>query len=409
MRIAVYDMVGNPGGGSRFLESLLLAIQERRPGLRITYFGNPASIRREGHYDLLAARGISMESLTSVRLASEGMLGIPWTAKFVRSLQKRREKLPFLPSSVTGGKLRTEIEKTGNDFDLAYFPWPYLVACPRLRVPIVGTFHDFNFRYFFGLPIFNKPQLSVLENAMPEWLARVVPIVSTRFMASEASVHFPACRDRVRVVYLAPLLPDAGISLPEAEEIVGGLGVRRPYVIYPTHLTVHKNIGPLAVAMSLLEQMGHSVSLVLTGFGTEVATGRACAYGVAREAGIPNVLGLGYVTNRQMDALIRCASAVASTSLYEAGNGPGLDAWARGVPVAMSAIPPFLEHMEVHGVRAKVFDPRDPRDIAGKIGEILSNPEAARRDAAISLENIRNLTWSQTADGYLSVFDELMG
>src|SRR5512139_303508 len=147
-----------------------------------------------------------MESITSMRLASEGIFGIPLTAKFVRSLQKRREKLPFLPSSVSGGDLRMEIEKTGNDFDLAYFPWPYLVACPRLRVPMVGTFHDFNFRYFFGLPIFNKPQWSMLNSATPEWLARVVPVVNTRFMASEAAVHFPACRDRVRVVYLAPLL-----------------------------------------------------------------------------------------------------------------------------------------------------------------------------------------------------------
>jgi len=409
MRIAVYDTVGNPGGGSRFLESLLLAFKERRPGLRITYFGNPASIRREGHYDLLAARGISMESVPSLRLASEGILGIPWTAKFVRSLQKRRGKFPFLPPSVCGGNLRMEIEKTGNDFDLAYFPWPYHVACPRLRVPMVGTFHDFNFRYFFGMPIFNKPQLSMLDSAMPEWLARAVPVVSTRFMASEAAAHFPACRDRVRVVYLAPLLPDAGIGRPEAEGIVGGLGVRTPYVLYPTQLTVHKNIGPLAVAISLLEEVGHSVSLVLTGLGTEAVKGRACAHGVARGEGNPNVLGLGYVTNRQVDALIRCASAVVSTSLYEAGNGPGLDAWVRGVPVAMSAIPPFLEHLEVQGVRAKVFDPRDPRDIAGKIGEILSNPEAARRDAAISRENIRSVTWSQTADGYLSVFDELVG
>jgi glycosyltransferase involved in cell wall biosynthesis len=106
-----------------------------------------------------------------------------------------------------------------------------------------------------------------------------------------------------------------------------------------------------------------------------------------------------------MDALIRCASAVVSSSLYEAGNGPGLDAWARGIPVAMSGIPPFVEHVEVQGVRAKIFDPRDPLDIAEKIGEILSDPERAREDAQESLRRIREVTWERTAEQYLSVFE----
>jgi glycosyltransferase involved in cell wall biosynthesis len=187
------------------------------------------------------------------------------------------------------------------------------------------------------------------------------------------------------------------------------MGVRFPYVIYPTHLTVHKNLGPLLVAISILEKRGHDVSLVVTGSGTQAASGRACPYGVVRGVLPPNVLGLGYVTNRQMDALIRCAAVVVSSSLYEAGNGPGLDAWARGVPVAMSRIPPFLEHVEVQGVRAKLFDPRDPRDIADKIGEILSEPARAREDAMESLLRIREITWKKTAEEYFSVFDQAVG
>jgi glycosyltransferase involved in cell wall biosynthesis len=404
MRLAVFDTVGNFGGGSRFLESLLPALKECRPGVEIVYYGNPASVRREGHLAPLSSAGIAVKSLLSQRLASDGILGFRRTAKLVRSVQKRCADVAFLPASVAGAVHR-EIERVGNDCDVAYFPWPYLLECPRLRVPMVATFHDFNFRYFFGLPVFNDRQSERLNRTSPDWLARATPVVSTRFMASEAAALYPECRGRIQVVYLAPLLPDSGIGREEAEGIVRGMGVRFPYVIYPTHLTVHKNIGPLLVATFLLGQQGRDVSLVLTGSGTQAATGRACPNGVARGVSPPNVTGLGYVTNRQMDALIRCASAVVSSSLYEAGNGPGLDAWARGIPVAMSGIPPFLEHVEVQGVRAKIFDPRDPSDIAEKIGEILSDPDRAREDAQESLRRIREVTWRRTAEQYLSVFE----
>lgn len=408
VRVAVFDTVGNFGGGSRFLESLLPALKECRPLTEIVYFGNPASIEREGHKERLSMHGIGVEALPSLRLASEGILGIRGTAKLVRSLQKRSGELPFLPPSLAGA-VHKEIERTAEGFDLAYFPWPYLVECPRLRVPMVGTFHDFNFRYFFGLPIFNDRQMKTLRVTLPQWLDRTVPVVSTKFMASEAADFYPGCRDRIRVVYLAPLLPDSGVGKDEAEIMVREMGIRPPYLLYPVQLTVHKNIGPLLSAIYVLEGMGHPVSLVITGMGTEAATGRACAHGVLTGHERPNVFGMGYVDNRRMDALIKCAAVVVSTSLYEAGNGPGLDAWVRGVPVAMSAIPAFLEHVEAQGMRARVFDPRSPRDIAEKIGEILSDPSRAREDAEESLRHIREVTWRKTAEGYLSVFDEVLG
>lgn len=118
--------------------------------------------------------------------------------------------------------------------------------------------------------------------------------------------------------------------------------------------------------------------------------------------------GLGYVSNEQIDALIQCARVVVSTSLYEAGNGPGLDAWGKGVPVAMSDIPSFTEHLEIQGVKAQVFDPRSPLDIANKIDEILLNPAQAQRDAKTSFEAISRWNWDVAAKKYLAVFDEAL-
>ncbi len=63
-----------------------------------------------------------------------------------------------------------------------------------------------------------------------------------------------------------------------------------------------------------------------------------------------NIYGLGYVDNVEIDGLIQSAHIVVNSSLYEGGNGPGFDAWSRGIPVAMSNIPPFLEHVAYHDV-----------------------------------------------------------
>jgi glycosyltransferase involved in cell wall biosynthesis len=115
------------------------------------------------------------------------------------------------------------------------------------------------------------------------------------------------------------------------------------------------------------------------------------------------------VSNDQIDALIQCATVVVSASLYEAGNGPGLDAWARGVPVAMSNIAAFMEHIEVQGVKAFVFDPRDPRDIAAKLREVLDDPDRARSEAEMSRRALENLTWRNCAAQYLQVFEQAAG
>jgi glycosyltransferase involved in cell wall biosynthesis len=92
--------------------------------------------------------------------------------------------------------------------------------------------------------------------------------------------------------------------------------------------------------------------------------------------------------------------------LYEAGNGPGLDAWGRGTPVVMSEIPSFREHLDTLGVKAKLFDPRSPADIALKISEVLDRPEEARKDAESSMASIRKKTWESAANAYYQVFLE---
>jgi len=273
---------------------------------------------------------------------------------------------------------------------------------------MAGIFHDYNYKYYFSAEAMLSSMESFLNKHMPQWLANSTPIVSTEFMKSEVQKFYPEFGDKVRVVPIAPMGDISNFSREEARDIVSKTGISGKYILCPTQMKGHKNLGPLISAHSILRKEGYPGVLVFTGAGTEAINGRACEIGIERTVHSQDVYGLGYVSNEQIDALIQCADVVVNPSLYEGGNGPGFDAWAKGVPVAMSNIPPFLEHLQTHDVRAEIFDPRSPKDIAEKIDRILKNPEKALNDIEHSKEAISRFTWEGSAQGYLNVIEEAL-
>lgn len=409
MKIAVIDHVGNYGGGSRFLRALLPAIKALSPEIRMTYFGNPASMARESIQSEFSGAGIAVMPLKSVQLSSKGFFGIDISAKTIKFFQEYfRRQIRYLPY-VLSGEVHREVEKKVRGYDLAFFPWPFFISVPNLACPIAGIFHDFNFKYYFsGACTFSVQQEARLNREVPEWLEKTTPIVSTHFMANELAKFYPEYAHKTKVVHLGANSLMSTIDDEQARKIISTLGVRAPYILYPTNTAAHKNIGRLLLSLPFLREKGFDVKVVLTGPGTERIRGRSCDIGVELGHVEEDVLGLGYVSNVQMDALIQCASVVVSTSLYEAGNGPGVDAWGLGVPVAMSNIPAFIEHMEVQGVRAEVFDPHNPKEIALKIEAILSNPDKAKSDACHSREALRKTTWEKIAMQYLNIFEDIL-
>lgn len=409
MKVAVIDHVGNHGGGSRVVRALLPAIARADPSVRLVYYGNPGSMRREDVVSELAAAGVASHPLASLAMASGVLSGSPVLVKAGSLAQARlRQAFPGLPHRISGDVCR-EVETRVRGFDLAFFPWPFFMRPPRLDCPSVGIFHDLNFKYYFsGSDTFSRRQRQELESDTAHWLRTAVPVVSTDFMASELRHFYPGAAHSVRRIYLAPLGGSMPMASERAEHIVNALGISPPFMLCATHMCSHKNVGPLIAAQAQLKAQGRDLTLVLTGSGTDALSGRATEIGVRLDPTGGDVVGLGYVSNDQIDALVQRAAVVVNPSLYEAGNGPGMDAFGRGTPVAMSNIPPFAEHVHCQGMHAQLFDPRSPDDIADKIAFILDNPEIARQDAARSRAALAELTWDRTANEYLSLFREVI-
>jgi glycosyltransferase involved in cell wall biosynthesis len=406
MRIAVVDHIGNHGGGSRVVRLLLPALTRIDPALQLVYLGNPSSIDREGLHGVFRGTGIRVEALRSLSLRGRLAGRSRYAHRAVDLLQTGLlSRHAFLPVSISGDTAREISSRLQRGFDLVFYPWPFLLRFPAAPCPAVGIFHDFNYRYYFGgTSVFSAQQRALLESEMPRWLDGCVPVVSTQFMARELAEFYPQHARRVRVVPLAPLGGVERVMPDAARAVVDDLGVTGPYLLYPTHMCTHKNVGPLLAALALLNGQGRGLKLVLTGAGTDEIRGRAHALGVRLGLSDPDVIGMGYVSNLQMNCLVQCASVVVSPSLYEAGNGPGLDAWGLGVPVAMSDIAPYREHVDTIGVRAQMFDPRSPQSIADSIRAILDDPDRAALDVQASTAALARLTWDSTAAGYLEIF-----
>ncbi len=405
MKIAVIDHLSNPGGGSRVVRSLLAAMQKVRPDLEITFFGNPRGIERENIEEIARAQGIKVRRLSSMTWSGRDIFGIKGSRHIIALLQRKLEGLLSLLPVYFSGRLDKELQQVVQDFDVAFFTWPFHLKCPDLECPMVGIFHDFNFRYWFGAGMAAPWIQKFLEVHTPILLEHMTPVVSTEYMKTEVQKFYPQFGDKVHVAPIAPMSNLSQIDEATIEKIHQKFKLPKKFLLAPTNASQHKNLGPLMAATEILRKRGYDIPLVIVGIGTEIYNGRSCPEGIELGMAPQNIYGLGYVDNVEIDGLIQSAQIVVNSSLYEGGNGPGFDAWSRGIPVAMSNIPPFLEHVAYHDVKAAIFNPRSADDIADKIAYLLDNPDKARENAEHSLKAISRFNWEMTAEKYLSVFD----
>jgi glycosyltransferase involved in cell wall biosynthesis len=191
---------------------------------------------------------------------------------------------------------------------------------------------------------------------------------------------------RVHVVPNAPSL---------RVDATGGCGpsperAERPYLLAIGDLRGKKNLERLADAW---ERSGLPHRLVVAGAG-----GGAGAERIARGLRARGVELPGYLPDAELDALLRGADVLVHPSLFEGFGLVLLEAMARGVPVACSAIPSLRE---TAGGAAVLFDPRDPDDLARALHEAL-----ARRDAlaAAGRTRVAGFTWDRSAAETAAVY-----
>jgi glycosyltransferase involved in cell wall biosynthesis len=406
MKIAVVDHFLNPGGGARIIRALLPAMKKVNQDLDITFFGTAHGIKRERLDEVAIPNGIKVKTLQSTALSGKDLFKIKGSRFVISLLQNKWSKWQNLLPFYLSGKVHKELESRVKGFDIAFFTWPFHLECPKLACPMVGIFQDFNYKYYFSSNVSTPWMTQSLNTHIPDLLAQFTPIVTSQFVADELRKFYPSYGKDVRVVPIAPM--GERRNEEAVKKTLDKFQIKKKFLLYPTNTASHKNIGPLLAALPLIKKQGHDICLILAGLGTENINGKACEQGVELCNEERDVFGLGYVSNDEINALIQSATAVVNCSLYEGNNGPALDAWAQGTPVAMSEIPPFVELLSTFNVKAAIFDPRSPQNIADKIGYLLAHIEETAQDVISSKKAMEQYTWEKCALQYLNIFSELI-
>jgi len=437
MKVAVVYHVPSPGGLTRFTHALIDGLLSADRDVAIDYYVSDRLLEADRVPPFVDARrartiGLSDPDVIDSNLDDRNRL-VQWVNMRLSGHRHIRAAVGELyqwmwSAAVRIGKRRPgkhwyqfaltpEMVDSLSTYDVVYFPFPYYIDPAPIGAPVVGTFHDMNHKHFPGS--FHGRLLRQMDRQLRYWTTRAdAAVVSTRFIQEDLLHYYPGAAGRCSIVYVPPY---STVSLSEVarQSVLARFGLRdEGFILYPSNQAVHKNLlGLVAAADIIKRQNGHlSYPIAFTGFGTgKLGSGTVRSFAEVDEFLASSslivgedVLGLGFVTDEEVDTLTRSARTVVSTSLYEAGCGPALDAWQFGVPVAFSNIPPFVEQLEALGVEAWTFDPRDPEDIARVLARALAEREVSLAMAARSKEAISGHTWQRAAEAYLRVFEQAL-
>ena len=282
--------------------------------------------------------------------------------------------------------------------DVVWYPWNWLNP-PARRAAMATTICDL-------VPMLQLDHRwwKVLKRAKyRRRFARTVTrsdvvITISAFTAHEVERHLGLPFDRMRVTLLAAddlALHQAATAAPRARTL-DTLGITGPFFMAVGAQEARKNLQVLFRAMATLHARGVNAPLVLCGPG-----GRLSA--IAKHERAPWLRFAGFVSDEELGALYRDATALVFPSRYEGFGLPALEAMAAGGRVICanaSSLP------EVVGDAALMFDWDDAEALAAHMQRLLDDPALREGKALESLTQAKRFTWEQTARETLAAFDE---
>jgi glycosyltransferase involved in cell wall biosynthesis len=257
----------------------------------------------------------------------------------------------------------------------------------RRSCPGVVTVHDLGFEEISGeIPGTTGLKYRTLLRASARSAERV--ICPSQFTADDVERRYGVSRDLIRVVPEAAALPSGSLEPPPG-----------PYLLAAGDLRPKKNLDVLIEAFGKLRRRGLPHRLILAG----ADKGQSAT--LAGLAGEYPVEFPGFVSDAELDALLRGADAIVVPSVYEGFGLIVLDAMARGCPVLVAragALP------ETGGDAALQFEPYDVDELAVTLELVLDDPAERARLAAAGRARAAEFSWERTARETIAVYEELL-
>ena len=414
MKIAIINQHASAGGW-RYLYQLTTAMKRIKPSLEITIF-----------VDDLISLTYKLEDLTKHGIKVE-KINIPLSV-IKPFKEKKKSKNKHLNKLINcTRKLFYEIKKSKHiilinkqltserldQFDIVFYSWPFEVEALNTKKPLFFIPHDFIFTHSFGfegIGFYTKARCEAsLQSFKTFEELGAHPIVSSHFIADEYNRIFPNSRQKPSIIYLSTLNEFKKSSKQEIKKYLEKNNIKDDYILFASNVMPHKNLINVLGAWYYIKQKHPRLKLIISGYGNDHILGKVnTPYYMDHiyQEDDYDVKSVGLQSDEDFSLLIQGAKIVINASLCEAGNGSGLDAWALGVPVAMSDIPAYKDQLKHLGVKAQLFDPKNSKDIAKAVLTLLSHPEQMKENVRVSQEKIKDYSWEKVAAQYLKVFQQ---
>ena len=237
---------------------------------------------------------------------------------------------------------------------------------------LVLIVHDFLFKRDPGY--FSLKERLMFKLLLPVCLRRASAVmVPSNFVKKEGIKFYPWLRGKTSVTYEAA---DKVFSKKLKAK-------RKPFILGFTSKNPKKNTKRLLEAYGLVNEEFPHLDLVVVGPGFEEQ-----------------------VSDIRLNRLYRTSKCLVYPSLYEGFGLPILEAFTAGTPVIASDIPVFRE---IAAGAALYVNPKDPKDIAGKIIKLVKSPAVARGLVRKGRKKVKAFSWRQTATETLKVYERVAG
>lgn len=175
--------------------------------------------------------------------------------------------------------------------------------------------------------------------------------------------------------------------------------VGKKLLLYVGRPTPHKNLKRLIKAFAILKPDYPNLFLVLAG-RTDANYARLQLF--AEKKGLHgSVIFTGFVPDDTLKWLYQNAEVYVFPSLSEGFGLPGLEAMQYRLPVVSSSATCLPE---IYQDAALYFDPRDPKDIAAKIRQVLDEPKLADKLADKGSRLLEKYSWERMAQQTLDIY-----
>lgn len=187
--------------------------------------------------------------------------------------------------------------------------------------------------------------------------------------------YYQVDKKRIFVLpYLSPSYLEVKMSQVKAKNILRRMGISGKYVFYPAKFWPHKNHLALIKAIEIVNKKSNeTIKLVLSGSSNAEYSSYKEVMDYIKKRGLEDIIKyVGYVSDKQISALYKCAEALCMPTFFGPSNIPVLEAWKMKCPVIYSDIHGCKEQLGDAGI---LVNPKSQINISQKISILLKSPD----------------------------------